>query len=255
MGTDSSTTPADQVPAPILFQVQGSSAGLPATTLGPTDFDVESPLPGRTGDTLPQSASSSTSRTQARSRPLANVYDLPVHDPDANDGSGGGSCHCLKLAACLLEELSTQIACVMTTMMDELLSQYQAVARQSSHILRCVKCASRSENMMLLAMISQHICTICENMAYRCLHRSGSVDEDMWFGSFKIKAGSEKNQLLKSLILLQLRDFCSLLERMKVRAASLKVQTALLEEAERKVQKLAWLIKQSNRSKESTDLL
>lgn len=245
IGTDSSTTLVDHAQAQPL-QVQGLSAGPSSTPLDPTDFEIETPVPGERGRLTPQSAL--PNNMQAWSRPLAKVKSLPV------GLINGGSCNCLKLAACLLEELSTQIACMTTLMMDELLSQYKAAARQVSHILRCSKCASQSENMMILAMICHNICTICEKIAYGYLHQSGSVNHDMWFGSFKIKAESEKDHLLKSLILLQLKDFRSLLDTLKVGAASLKAQMALLQEAENKVQKLGWLIKRSDESKEETSL-
>lgn len=236
MRKDSSTTSADRAPTQPI-QVHHFSGTPSSTPLGPTDFDLESPLPAQKVSLIPQSASANS--TQAR------IVDL---DDD-------GSCQCLKLAACLLEELSTQIACVTTTMMDELLSQYEAATRKVSHLLRCSKCASHSENIMLLAMIGQHICTICEKVTYGYLHQSGSKTHDMWFGSYKIKAESEKNHLLKSLILLELKDFSSLLDKLKVRAASLKAQMALLQEAERKVQKLGWLIKRSDKSMEDTSLV
>lgn len=189
-------------------------------------------------------AVSSVTNTQTQSQ--SSLQPIPFSKTRSSGGEildHDKSCRCLKVTAHLLEFLCTQIAHIKTTKLDELLHQYKVAVSRVSHILECLRCASRSELLMLLATVSERIYTICEKIVYGYLKHRGSICYDICFGSFKVTAPQEKHTLLQSLIVLQLKAFRSLVETQKVRAASFDTQLAVLQETENKLEKLEYLMK------------
>ncbi|KAB2571924.1 hypothetical protein DBV05_g9419 [Lasiodiplodia theobromae] len=82
------------------------------------------------------------------------------------------SCHCLQLAASLLEDLSDKRACSfdgLSPPLDVLLHFSRRALNRAAAIVACERCASLSEANMLLAMATQYMSTIFERVVKGCI--------------------------------------------------------------------------------------
>lgn len=187
----------------------------------------------------------------------------------------GGGCRCLHLTACLLDQLCAQSTKNATTAMDVLLGYFRKALVHYSVILDCERCASLSENNMLLAMAGQYMSSMCEQIVtcYTELQQAqtqqqtqsqrptslpgdwasgggvspsgrnsvstgtdaGLSADEMWFSTYRIESSCERMQVLRCLVTVQLMDFSRLLDKLKRRAGTRRGHLVPLTEAEKNV--------------------
>ncbi|KAK1566002.1 uncharacterized protein LY79DRAFT_572955 [Colletotrichum navitas] len=175
-------------------------------------------------------------------------------------------CHCLRLAAHMLEQLGNEAANteVPIILMDRLLNRCQEAVKGCGAILKCTYCNSRSESLMLLAMTGQYLSDICK-MIVRCYidfaQLRHSLDSPfaggpaIRFQSYKVESRPEQVQILWLLVRGQLTEVYQLIRQVKSKVGVKKSHLAPLLRAERKVQRLkALLIKLDSRRSVSDDV-
>jgi len=175
-------------------------------------------------------------------------------------------CHCLRLAAHMLEQLGNEAANteVPIILMDRLLNRCQEAVKGCGAILKCTYCNPRSESMMLLAMTGQYLSDICK-MIVRCYidfaQLRHSLDSPfaggpaIRFQSYKVESRPEQVQILWLLVRGQLTEVYQLIRQVKSKVGVKKSHLAPLLRAERKVQRLkALLIKLDSRRPVSDDV-
>jgi hypothetical protein len=159
----------------------------------------------------------------------ATANDHPPYRSDA--------CQCLGKCARLLLHISSHTAPKDsgTYSIDKLISIYKAGARELSVLYQCSACASRSENMMVVALVMQQMSTLCELMVEQHVRGGGAGEIEVCFGQFQIEGGSERDSVSLAIISLQCREFATLFAKMKARAVLMPGPIALLQSAEAKL--------------------
>ena len=219
----------------------------------------------RTSARLERSESSPTS--DERMATSASSSDLHSQNKDGNH------CRCLNLIARLLEDLGAKSTSSDRVAIDVLLGYLRGVLVNCTTILDCKWCTPLSEHNMLLAMAVVYMSTICERivLCYLGLCRAGEREQprlsstawatpgndrggateetydlngiagagigpdDMWFSTYRIDSSSERMQVLRCLVMVQLKNFWRLLKRLRARAGSRRSHLVLLAKAEKKV--------------------
>ena len=212
------------------------------------------------GSSMPTSAPSATAHRgfQSHSRRQEIIPNLL-----STDDRNSVQCDCLRLAACLLEDLGTTSTGADEVGIDGLLGCCRESLSGCHKALCCARCESRSESVMLLAMVAQAISALYEKLAKRVVRLvsqgdgegSGNGPEavhdpasqplvsnsdsqgavEIWLSNYRIDNKAERNQVILSLIMVQLAEFCQLLSQLKGRAGNREMHQAPLASAERRV--------------------
>lgn len=175
---------------------------------------------------------------------MANMAELSVTS---------GSCGCLQLAACLLEELGTKAAAGDRdrVRMDVLLGDFRDALTQCTDILDCERCVEAREINMLLAMSAKYTSTMCQRLAvcYAELKRARGSEKDgggvgdLRFSTYQIESLKEQVEVLGCLVMVQIDDFAQIIARLKTRPGIRKGHLTLLAEARNKVNALQVLFR------------
>lgn len=177
---------------------------------------------------------------------MANMAELSVTS---------GSCGCLQLAACLLEELGTKAAAGDRdrdrVRMDVLLGDFRDALTQCTDILDCERCVEAREINMLLAMSAKYTSTMCQRLAvcYADLKRARGSEKDgggvgdLRFSTYQIESLKEQVEVLGCLVMVQIDDFAQIIARLKTRPGIRKGHLTLLAEARNKINALQVLLR------------
>jgi hypothetical protein len=84
------------------------------------------------------------------------------NSPTLAKASVSVTCQCLQMTASILEELEAYILSVDPSSIDAMMNFHQEILGSCSSVLLCWSCANRPEAMMLLALISNKLASICE---------------------------------------------------------------------------------------------
>lgn len=206
------------------------------------------------GSSIPTSTSSATTQPsfQSHSRRQEIIPNLP----SADDDRSSAQCDCLRLAACLLEELGTTSTAADEIGIDKLLRCCRKSLSGCHKALSCARCESRSESIMLLAMVAQAISELYEKLAKHVIRLVSLEDKkdgcngpeavhnlaEIWLSNYRIDNKAERNQVILSLIMVQLAEFCQLLGQLKERAGNREVHQAPLASAGRRVREIRPLL-------------
>ncbi|KAK4178926.1 hypothetical protein QBC36DRAFT_385533 [Triangularia setosa] len=161
-----------------------------------------------------------------------------------------GSCGCLQLAACLLEELGAKSAAGDRVRMDVLLGDFREALTHCTDILDCGRCVEAREINMLLAMSIKYMSTMCEHLAVcyaelkqtQGLPKSNGLAGDFRFSTYEIEHHKEQLQVLGGLVTVQIEDFTEIIGRLKMRLGIRRGHLMLLTEARNKVSALQVLL-------------
>ncbi|ATY64258.1 hypothetical protein A9K55_004821 [Cordyceps militaris] len=124
----------------------------------------------------PSPASMPSRRRSDKSRdgsmlPSGSDVFQPAHRRGKNSVQGhiSGDCDCLTTTAALLNELDGKSADYGTESTDVLLGYLRKALKHCKGVLDCGVCASRGEIVMILAMASQYMRVMAENVAAQCI--------------------------------------------------------------------------------------
>jgi hypothetical protein len=180
------------------------------------------------------------------------------------------SCGCLQLVVSLLGDLETKSNYPENDRLDSILAFHKEALKQCTTMLLCSHCTSRSENMMLLAIVGQKLASLCETIVIKHQQQSLSPSQpitessssnkpggispgsttkyrgQVFFGDYEVDDCFEWECLIRSLIMLQLRSLRYFLSRMKMVAFSTLTGTQLktIEAAERRLGNVLEILRQ-----------
>lgn len=133
------------------------------------------------------------------------------------------TCQCLSRAVSLLEALENKANHVSPHAIDSTLNFQKLALTHCSTILRCRRCTSRSDHMMLLTVVSGKLVALCEKVLGQWKQQISHRKEEqrkILFGEYEVDTTEEWTQIIKVLLLLQLRGIKEFLTQMKLIASN-----------------------------------
>ena len=118
-------------------------------------------------------------------------------------------------------------------------------ARQSSQA--DAKGQAISNSMVSGANLNPHETPTEKTTLSRPNNGGSSGDGDMWFSTYRIESGSERMQVLRCLVVVQLAELSHLLEKVRARAGTRKGHLAPLLEAEKRLQSIGLQLSRQRR--------
>jgi hypothetical protein len=220
------------------------------------------------GSSIPTASPSATAQHnfQSHSTRPERTPKLPLPD-----NQSPVQCDCLRLVACLLEDLGTRSTSADEVGIGALLRCCRESLGGCHKALCCPRCKSRSESTMLLAMVALGISTMYEKMARHferlvsqgdgegsghrpeaiydpvtgrrmTTNTGGQEAAEIWVNNYRIDNKAERTQVILTLITVQLGEFCQLLDQLKERAGDREVHQAPLASAQRRVRGIRSLL-------------
>lgn len=153
-------------------------------------------------------------------------------------------CQCLNRAVSLLEALENKANHVSPHAIDSTLNFQKLALAHCSTMLRCRRCISRSGHMMLLTVVSGKLVALCEKVLGQWKQQVGHRNEEqhkIFFGEYEVDTIAEWTQIIKVLLLLQLRAIKDFLTRMKsIASKELRhTQLEMLQKSEQSIMRMA----------------
>lgn len=142
------------------------------------------------------------------------------------------NCRCLSRSARLLDQLNSPGLITVPITTDQLIASYKAGAEILHDLHHCSLCMSQPEVMIVSVMVLQRMLALCEQMVDRQASGVGSEDCELRFGRILLTTSAEKDSLSHALISAQFRNFTTLLEMFKAKAACMPGSLALLQSME-----------------------
>jgi hypothetical protein len=225
--------------------------------------------------TSPNLQSDSLPTQRSRVHGNMQTFTLPDHSDNLPQAA---NCDCLQLVVFLLEDLETKSNYSENDHLDSILAFHKEALNQCATMVLCSNCTSRSENMMLLAIVCQKLTSLCETIVIKYQQqslapsqhvtespsarkpggsyfsndnrsRSGSTTKyrsHIFFGDYEIDSCIEWDCMIRSLIVLQLRSLRDFLTRMKMVATSKLrgAQLKTIEAAEKRLGSVLQILRQ-----------
>lgn len=139
--------------------------------------------------------------------------------------------------------------------LDMLLGHFREGLRTFGALLECEQCNAAGEGSTLNVVAAQCLGTLCENVVksyvdtmtmgqdYARQSPTGT-GEEMWYSSYSIHDGNERQEVLRCLVSVQVNQFQNWLEKLKARGGNSKKHNFLMTEAEQKVTAASSMLRQ-----------
>ncbi|KAH6982673.1 hypothetical protein EDB80DRAFT_691856 [Ilyonectria destructans] len=199
----------------------------PATFVGYEWFEI----PVNTISDLPSDSSISRSTSTEAIKGYERKNDMKAH-------SNGNHCQCLSLVASFIEQVETQRT-KSDTSIESLLESCREPLGQSKALLACPRCRSRSEYILLLAMLAKSISAVCNDLVQRYVRDrlGGSHGQlalaDKWpevrVGTYFVEDSVERSTIVDALIVAKLNSLHDFLIDLKTGAKRRENSTLLLQ--------------------------
>ncbi|KAJ3580030.1 hypothetical protein NPX13_g536 [Xylaria arbuscula] len=135
-------------------------------------------------------------------------------------------CQCLQRVVFLLEELDSEALGINLKELGPWLSRHKEALRCSEALLTCSLCQAKPEHMTILAFLTDRLIAMCDNVVsvYLQSMEGGSSSQVMGYkdgawlvlvGNFEIDSLQEWSALVRTMLIMQLRDLDTFMVRFK----------------------------------------
>ncbi|KAH7140154.1 hypothetical protein B0J13DRAFT_608596 [Dactylonectria estremocensis] len=244
----------------ITLSLQDLWGDTPAIRVSASDSDQthcklsESPLGMEWFGTIDTSPELSPSTSSHPSSSVDTTSNYAASDK-AKRGNRDG-CQCLSLVAGLIEQVETQ-GVKTDASIDDLLESCSEPLRQCKTLLDCPPCRSRSEYLLLLAILAKSLTTVFNSLVRLCVQVEKEVVQDFpaltnnWpdvhVGRHLVDDTAERFIVIEMLVAVKLNHLHQFLVNLKIHSKTREGSGALVLQVEERIRNLKVLMTNSQR--------